>query len=130
MTKSVFTPPRVRHPFEREPVIANTVGDSLTHQSHKEACDIHNILARFDNTGTVPGARPPGSYVDVTSLQGKSRAELMVAGRADLHAKQKALQDLEAKIAAKAKSDSEADKAELVKLRAQLAKAQGESDVK
>lgn len=76
-----FKPPVVRHPAQRVRSFSPSHGDSLTHQAHKLQCDISNIIRRFDNTGLLPDGRPPGSYVDCTGYQGKTRAELIMEAR-------------------------------------------------
>lgn len=79
----------VRHPFERHRTPTIILGESMTHQSHAEACDINNIIRRFDRTGALPPATRPEQYADVTGLQGdlterinSSREILDKAGRA------------------------------------------------
>lgn len=62
--------PEVRHPFSRERVFAPLSGESLTHQSHAEACDINRVIKRYDNTGLLPPGSDQGQYLDVTHLQG------------------------------------------------------------
>ena len=54
-----FKPPIVRHPSHRIRVQHDIHGESLTHQSHAQACDISNIIRKFDNTGMMPDGRPP-----------------------------------------------------------------------
>ena len=130
MKAEKFTPPLVRHPFQRERTPTVVVGESRTHQSHKAACDIQEILKRFDNTGTVPGARPPGSYVDCTALQNKDKFQLIVESRADLEAKARRVGELQKQAADKDAAERKAEKEELVKLREQVAKTQEKPDVK
>lgn len=86
---STFTPPRVRHPYERVRVTTTFSGKSMTHQSHAESCDINNIIRKFDRTGVLPPSTRPEQYADVTGLQGDlterintSREILDKAGRA------------------------------------------------
>lgn len=98
-----LTPPKVRMPWERLRVQTPMVGESMTHQSHAESCDINHIIRRYDNTGLLPDGRGPGQYADVTHLQEKqldqmiteSRETLDKAGR-ELEEKRQA--DLEAEI--------------------------------
>lgn len=72
MSKSntTFTPPRVRHPYERARVTTIFTGESMTHQSHADSCDINNIIRKFDRTGVLPPSTRPEQYADVTGLQG------------------------------------------------------------
>lgn len=79
----------VRHPFERVRTPTIILGESMTHQSHAESCDINNIIRRFDRTGVLPPGTRPAQYADVTALQGDlterintSREILDTAGRA------------------------------------------------
>jgi hypothetical protein len=60
----------MRHPFQRDRTITEISGESMTHQSHKDACDVNNIVRKFDNTGIIPVGNGPGQYADVTALQG------------------------------------------------------------
>lgn len=91
MTKSTstFTSPCVRHPFERVRTPTIIHGESMTHQSHADSCDINNIIRKFDRTGVLPPSTRPEQYADVTGLQGdlterinSSREILDKAGRA------------------------------------------------
>lgn len=87
----------VRSPYDRHRHITHIYGESLTHQSHAESCDINNIIRRFDNTGILPPSTREPQYADVTGLQGdlterinESRETLDAAGR---HLEQKQLDD-------------------------------------
>lgn len=62
--------PFVRPPYFRERRTFQTSGESRTHRAHAAACDVNNIIARFERTGEMPRARVQGGYGDVTSLQG------------------------------------------------------------
>lgn len=53
---------RFRLPF-------NTVGDTMTEQSHKEACDVNNIVKRAQLGATVL-QRTDGFYADVSVFSG------------------------------------------------------------
>lgn len=86
----------VRHPHERARVLTPVRGKSMTHQSHKDLCDINSIVRRFENTGQLPESTKQPQYADVSALQSdlterinESRAVLDQAGRA-LHEKQAA----------------------------------------
>lgn len=79
----------VRHPFDRVRTPTIILGDSKTHQSHAEACDINHIIRRFDRTGVLSPETRPAQFHDVTALQGdlterinQSREVLDTAGRA------------------------------------------------
>lgn len=85
---SGFNPPYVRHPYERARVITRVRGLSMTHQSHRDICDINNIVRRFADTGMLPPTRQT-QYADLTQYPSnldeailKSRATLDAAGRA------------------------------------------------
>lgn len=78
----------IRNPYERHRHYTHVYGESRTHQSHAESCDINNIIKRFDNTGELPPATREPQYADVTALQGdlterinQSRETLDTAGR-------------------------------------------------
>lgn len=62
--------PEVRRPWAR--VRTRTVLDpvSKTHQSFRDACDVNNIVARYERTGELPPARHNPTYGDVVALQG------------------------------------------------------------
>lgn len=85
MKNSESSLPLVRHPFDRVAVHPILEGDSMTHQSHASACDINNIIRRFDNTGILPPSNREPQYADVTALQGDP-TELILKGRETLHA--------------------------------------------
>lgn len=121
MTKK-FTPPPIRHPFERVRVFSPSHGDSITHQAHKANCDISNIMRRYDNTGLLPDGRA-GSYVDCTGYQGKTRAELIMQAREQVSQAEKAHSSATAKQKKAAKEKAASDKAELEQLRAEKKKA-------
>lgn len=52
---------RVTHPV---------VGESLTHQSFADKCDVNNIIKTYEQTGILPPDMGNGYYDDVTGLQG------------------------------------------------------------
>lgn len=57
-----------RGPDQRVSLGKSFSGESLTHQSHKDACDINNIVSSFSRTGVLPGSTSPGVYADVSAL--------------------------------------------------------------
>lgn len=59
----------IRHPLSRVRTITPVEGDSMTHQSHADSCDINNIIRQFDRTGILPPARKTPQFADVTHLQ-------------------------------------------------------------
>lgn len=78
---------RVRDGFSRERHITEIIGESRTHQSHKESSDVNWIIARYERTGELPRTKSDGIYADVSGLSGdlmdlKSRADdvISVAG--------------------------------------------------
>lgn len=87
--KNSQTSTTVRHPQEYLRVQTHLYGDSLTHQSHADQCDINAIIRRYDNTGSLPPSyNTEPQYADVTHLQGDltdrintSRDTLDTAGR-------------------------------------------------
>lgn len=84
--KNSKSPERVvRAPYERHAVHPVLEGESMTHQSHASACDINNIIRRFDNTGVLPPSNREPQYGDVTALQGDP-TELILKGRETLQA--------------------------------------------
>lgn len=60
----------VRHPFHREAYGTKFCGESKTHASHAESCDINRIVASYMRTGNLPPSKGQGAYADVTGLQG------------------------------------------------------------
>lgn len=60
----------VRSPWDRHRVPCIVVGESMTEQSHAEACDINFIVSRFARSGHLPPAREEAVYADVTNYQG------------------------------------------------------------
>lgn len=105
---SVDTPalPLVRHPHARVRTFTRVRGPSLTHQSHKDICDINAIIRRYENTGTLPPGPGNPQYADVTDLQSgdlterisKSREILDTAGRHLDQRRQEQQIDLETEI--------------------------------
>lgn len=65
-----ISPSFIRNPFTRKRVQFTTDPVSRTHQSHREAVDVNNIIARYERTGQLPPARVQPQYADVTGLQG------------------------------------------------------------
>lgn len=80
---------KFRQWFDRERLPAKLYGESKTHQSHAEACDVNKIIRKYERTGELPPGRMEPQYADVTSLQNadfgtllqKSRETLDTAGR-------------------------------------------------
>lgn len=55
-------------------------GESLTEQSHKESCDIHNIMRKYEKTGIVNHlAQFKGQYMDMSNSVEFHQAQLIVA---------------------------------------------------
>lgn len=84
-----YTPPKIRGPFERLQRQTVCVGESMTHQSHKDTVDVNQIIRRYDNTGKLPPITGEQRFGDVTPFQGdlterinSSRAILDEAGKA------------------------------------------------
>lgn len=113
-TGVIAEPPFVRGPFVRERVRTPSGGVSRTHQAHADECDINKILARFDNTGSLPPGKGEGQYANVVGLQGDlttrinhSREILDQAGR-DLDEKRQ--RDIEEQIAEQKSRDEELER--------------------
>jgi len=62
----------IRSPYSRLRVTSDTIGETMTEQSHAEASDINYIVRRFQRTGQLPPAKPGigASYMDCTVLSG------------------------------------------------------------
>ena len=61
----------LRKPHYRLRVQTFASGESKTQQSHKDTCDVNNIIKRFDRTGQLPVHNgPEGMYGDVSELNG------------------------------------------------------------
>lgn len=58
----------IRRPLWRERVVTPCEGESMTHQSHREDCDINRTIARYMRTGQLPPGRTDGQYADVSGL--------------------------------------------------------------
>ena len=57
-----------RRPFHRHSVKTEFSEPSMTHQAHKESCDINTIIRQFDRTGVLPPAAHLPQYADVSDL--------------------------------------------------------------
>lgn len=112
-----------RHPLERVRHQTVVEGESMTHQSHAESCDINQIIARYDRTGELPRGRNQGVYADVTQLQGDLTERAVnakeVIKKADEHVRSTRRRKEEQQ-----QLDLEAAKKELEDLRAVAAKVQ------
>lgn len=119
--------PEVRHALSRTRHQFECKGDSKTHQAHKQACDIREIIRKYDNTGLLPDGRPPGSYVDITVLQ-KDKAQLIMENRSKLEKAAREIKTAEEQAVA-AENDRiaklEADSKRLAELEAQDNAASG-----
>lgn len=56
-------------PMSRRRIQTVIVGESMTHQSAADSCDVNQIMARYDRTGVLPPSARQGVFADVTSLQ-------------------------------------------------------------
>lgn len=102
--------PVVRHPFSRLRVLTVNVGESLTHQSHAESCDVNNIISRYDRTGVLPLPSREPQYGDVTGLQGElttllGESERVIRATGEFAAGWKPPQPVEAPIVSSPVSD-------------------------
>lgn len=59
----------IRKTFDRERVQFATKGESMTHQSHQQECDINHIMAKWQKTGVMEHVnRYQGDYADFTNM--------------------------------------------------------------
>lgn len=72
--------------YDRERLPAKLYGESKTHQSHAEACDVNKIIRKYERTGELPPARTEPQYADVTNLQNADFGELLQKSRDTLDA--------------------------------------------
>lgn len=75
MSKVIFHPDtgevlRHRLPWMRERCPTEFIGESKTHQAHKDSCDVNKILKRYERTGQLPPATRQPQFIDCTPLQG------------------------------------------------------------
>lgn len=74
-TKACFNPEtgeviRFRLPWMRQALVTDVLSDECrVHASHKDACDVNNILKRYERTGILPQAKKAPQFADVTHLQ-------------------------------------------------------------
>lgn len=63
---------------KRRPVKLSTPEETRTKQSHKDECDINNIMARYRRTGLIEAVnRNQPRYADVTGLEFRSAMEMV-----------------------------------------------------
>lgn len=118
----------IRHPFSRYRFVSECVGESMTHQSHADACDINNILKRYESSGVMPTGRSDGQFADVTGLQG-DLTEQINKSREVQAAVAKAESDAIAKQQKEAADKAAADAADLARFREAEAKAKARADL-
>lgn len=70
-----------RMPMSRYPEKTVPEGESMTHQSHFESCDINRIVSRFQVYGELPVVKGNPQYGDVTNLQAKTLTEHIETAR-------------------------------------------------
>lgn len=107
----------VRSPMSRLRVQAVPVGESLTLQSEASACDINEIIRRFDRDGFLPAARMEGQYGDVSELNGDF-GELLAKSVAAMTAFNEAKAEFEKRKSADAKKLMDEREADYVRLKA------------
>jgi len=67
--KKIYKRPYIRDAYsKRVSVISEIGGESKTHQSFKDECDIKNIVNRYARGETTPQARGLAKYVDNPSM--------------------------------------------------------------
>lgn len=113
----------VRPPFSRLRVQVVPVGDSLTLQSEASACDINEIIARYDQSGFLPAARMEPQYGDVSELNGDF-GELLNKSMAALSAFNAAKAEFELRKSADAKKLMDEKEADYQRLKELEAKSQ------
>lgn len=63
---------------KRRPVKLSTPEETRTKQSHKDECDINNIMARYRRTGLIEAVnRNQPRYADVTGLEFRTAMEMV-----------------------------------------------------
>lgn len=62
-----FTPPIIRHPFERHSVGITFQGDGRTHQDSKDECDINYMMSQYQSTGQINTRKDQPQYIDVSN---------------------------------------------------------------
>jgi phage internal scaffolding protein len=69
---------------ERKRVTFETTGESLTHQSAKDECDINNIMKKWERTGIIDHQnRYQGEYGDFTNVPDNYQDSLNAVLQAD-----------------------------------------------
>ncbi len=63
-----MTKPKVLKRYQRRRVVTDCSGPSRTEQSHREACDVNGILAKYRRTGVLPPMKSDGMYGDFVGL--------------------------------------------------------------
>lgn len=61
---------RLREQHVRERFRTDVIGESRTHQSHAQSCDVNWIISRYERTGELPRTKHDGVYADVSALGG------------------------------------------------------------
>lgn len=51
-----------------KPVLADTVGPSMTRQEFAEECDINTLMDKYESLGQFPMPQSPPAYLDLTEL--------------------------------------------------------------
>ena len=71
----------IRHPFDPpERVQIGPGGDSLTKQSEADACNINNLMAKYEKTGILEHvSENPGQYLDLVAPESYHAAMTVVA---------------------------------------------------
>lgn len=74
-------PKVIRHPFdEHERFQTAPGGESMTKQSEAPACDINNLMSKYEKTGVIEHVRDnPGEYVDLVAPESYHAAMNVVA---------------------------------------------------
>ena len=107
----------VRDPFSRLRVQAVPEGESMTLQSEASACDINEIIAKFDATGYLPAARMDPQYGDVSELNGDF-GELLTKSMVALDEFNRAKAEFDLRKSADAKKLADEKEADYLRLKA------------
>lgn len=116
----------VRDPNQRLRVQSVPEGESMTLQSEASACDINEIIARYDRDGLLPAARMDGQYGDVSDLNGDF-GDLLNKSIAALSAFNEANAEFEKRKSADAKKLADEKEADYVRLKELVAKYEATS---
>lgn len=74
--------PKFKKPYTRQRLPSNTVGDSMTKQSHKDESDINFIMKKYTQTGFLnPALLRDADYLDVGELSFQEAMNIVVSAQ-------------------------------------------------